>query len=86
MQTQDGPPGWRAEALCAQVDPELFFPEQGFPSHQARAVCGRCPVTTECLDWAMSHHERYGIWGGTTARDRLESGWSAATLDEQGSR
>lgn len=55
MQTQDGPSDWRAEALCAQVDPELFFPEQGFPSHHARAVCARCPVAAECLDWALTH-------------------------------
>lgn len=86
MQTQDGPSDWRAEALCAQVDPELFFPEQGFPSYHARAVCARCPVAAECLDWAISHHERYGIWGGTTARERIESRWSAGTQAERSGR
>lgn len=86
MQTQDGPSDWRAEALCAQVDPELFFPEQGFPSHHARAVCARCPVATECLDWALTHHERHGIWGGTTARQRLTSSGPAVAEDERGER
>ena len=86
MQTQDGPSDWRAEALCAQVDPELFFPEQGFPSHHARAVCARCPVAAECLDWALAHRERYGIWGGTTARERLTSRGPAGTRDERSGR
>jgi WhiB family transcriptional regulator, redox-sensing transcriptional regulator len=86
VQTQDGPSDWRAEALCAQIDPELFFPEQGVSSHDARAVCARCPVAAERLDWALAHHERYGIWGGTTARERLTSREPAGSRDERSGR
>lgn len=55
--------------LCAQTDPEAFSPDKGEPALAALAICRRCPVQTECLDYAQGHDERYGIWGGTTARD-----------------
>lgn len=63
---------WRAQALCAQVDPEIFFPKKGANPAQAKAVCAMCPVRNECLEHALTHIETYGIWGGLTARQRQE--------------
>ena len=68
---------WTERAACrdAGVDPELFFPlsDAGPALRQvaaAKAVCARCPVTTECLTWALRAGEAAGIWGGTTAEER----------------
>jgi WhiB family redox-sensing transcriptional regulator len=64
------PEPWMAEAACAgSTDPDSFFPEKG-ASPEAIAVCGRCPVRTECLGYAVEHDERFGIWGGLSARER----------------
>lgn len=61
---------WTKSALCAQVDPELFFPEKGGSTREAIAVCASCPVQVECLDDALANNERYGIWGGVAERTR----------------
>jgi len=61
---------WRASARCAQDDPELFFPEKGKRSRDARAVCADCPVRAECLKYALAQGRVYGVWGGTTERER----------------
>ena len=61
---------WRHSALCAQDDPELFFPEKGKRSRAARAVCADCPVRKECLSDALTHDRVYGVWGGTTEQER----------------
>jgi WhiB family redox-sensing transcriptional regulator len=52
------------DALCQSVDPELFFPEVGSSSTDAKRVCRRCDVQLECLMWALEHDERHGVWGG----------------------
>ena len=61
---------WQESAVCRSVDPDLFFPEQAGPSHEAKRVCAACPVRIECLAYALAHRDRYGIWGGLTARER----------------
>ncbi|MDB5168599.1 MAG: hypothetical protein JWO55_857 [Candidatus Saccharibacteria bacterium] len=61
---------WQAQALCARVDYELFFPEKGGSARDAKKVCARCPVREQCLDAALSNGESYGIWGGYTERER----------------
>lgn len=61
---------WREDALCAQTDPDEFFPEKGGTSRHAKAVCERCTVAAECLDYALDSQERYGIWGGLSERER----------------
>ena len=60
-----------AEALCAQVDAEMFFPEkQGAHNRAAKRTCLRCDVRTECLDYAVKHKIAWGIWGGKSDRER----------------
>jgi len=61
---------WQVGALCLQVDPEIFFPERGGSSKAARAVCRDCPVKAECLRYALANREQFGIWGGTSERER----------------
>ena len=61
---------WRDSALCAQTDPEEFFPDKGGGTRQAKHVCAACTVRTECLEYALAHDERFGIWGGMSERER----------------
>ena len=61
---------WRVDALCAETDPEAFFPEQGGSTREAKRVCGGCAVRTECLEAALANDERFGIWGGLSERER----------------
>ena len=72
------PMPWTEQALCAQTDPDLWWPEKpgagyvtidGDRMSHAKAICRRCQVQPECLAWALEHHEE-GIWGGTTANER----------------
>jgi WhiB family redox-sensing transcriptional regulator len=63
-------PGWQERALCAQTDPEAFFPEKGGSTREAKRVCGGCEVRAECLGYALEHDERFGIWGGLSERER----------------
>ncbi|NEB70256.1 WhiB family transcriptional regulator [Streptomyces fulvissimus] len=55
---------WRESALCAQTDPEAHFPEAGNSSRNAKKTCGACEVRPECLAYALSSGQRYGVWGG----------------------
>lgn len=64
------PEPWTAEALCAEADPDAWFPEKGQPVAAAKAVCGRCDVRDECLEFALRTREPFGIYGGMTARER----------------
>lgn len=61
---------WANRGLCREVDPDMFFPEKGGSTNDAKGVCRECPVTTECLTYALENHERFGIWGGMSERDR----------------
>lgn len=63
-------PPWADDALCAQTDPEAFYPEQGGSSRDAKRVCLACPLRDDCLTYALAHGERHGIWGGLTAHER----------------
>jgi WhiB family redox-sensing transcriptional regulator len=64
------PPAWTALAACAEVDPELFFPEKGGRTTQAMSVCRSCRVQVECLDYALEHRDDIGFYAGTTPRQR----------------
>ena len=63
-------PGWQERALCAQTDPESFFPEKGGSTRDAKRVCTTCDVQLECLEYALQNDERFGIWGGMSERER----------------
>jgi WhiB family redox-sensing transcriptional regulator len=62
--------GWQERALCAQTDPEAFFPEKGGSTREAKKVCLSCEVRAECLEYALAHYVRVGIWGGLSERAR----------------
>lgn len=64
------PAGWQEKALCAQTDPEAFFPEKGGSTREAKRVCTSCEVRAECLEYALQNDERFGIWGGLSERER----------------
>ncbi|GAA4862133.1 hypothetical protein GCM10023222_12860 [Saccharopolyspora cebuensis] len=61
---------WQERALCAQTDPEAFFPEKGGSTREAKRICAGCEVRAECLEYALAHDERFGIWGGLSERER----------------
>jgi WhiB family redox-sensing transcriptional regulator len=66
----EGELAWQADALCAQTDPEAFFPEKGGSTRDAKKVCSSCTVRSECLEYALENDERFGIWGGLSERER----------------
>ena len=61
---------WQERALCAQTDPEAFFPEKGGSTREAKRICLGCDVKDDCLEYALAHDERFGIWGGLSERER----------------
>lgn len=67
---------WRDDAACLGADPELFYPDKGEDQHTRQVVsvfCNPCPVTAECLAFALDMELsslRFGIWGGTTVVQR----------------
>ncbi|MGH3934606.1 MAG: WhiB family transcriptional regulator [Pseudonocardiaceae bacterium] len=61
---------WQERALCAQTDPEAFFPEKGGSTREAKRICAGCEVRAECLEYALAFDERFGIWGGLSERER----------------
>lgn len=61
---------WQERALCAQTDPEAFFPEKGGSTREAKRICSGCEVRVECLEYALENDERFGIWGGMSERER----------------
>ncbi len=61
---------WQERALCAETDPEAFFPEKGGSTREAKRICLGCEVRDECLEYALAHDERFGIWGGLSERER----------------
>ena len=61
---------WQERALCAQTDPEAFFPEKGGSTREAKRICLGCEVKNSCLESALANDERFGIWGGLSERER----------------
>ena len=66
----DGALAWQSDALCAQTDPEAFFPEKGGSTRDAKRICASCEVKAQCLEYALQNDERFGIWGGLSERER----------------
>lgn len=63
---------WKLSGLCAQTDPEVFFPEKGGSTGEAKRICGGCEVRSECLQYALATGEHFGVWGGLSERERRQ--------------
>jgi WhiB family redox-sensing transcriptional regulator len=61
---------WQDFANCLGVDPDLFFPERGASTKEAKEVCRGCVVREDCLEYALANGEKFGIWGGMSERER----------------
>lgn len=61
---------WQEYANCLGVDPDLFFPERGASTREAKEVCRGCVVRDQCLEFALNNSEKFGIWGGMSERER----------------
>lgn len=62
---------WATYAACAEVEDGMtFYPQNKQEERSALAICGTCAVRDECLDHALRTNERFGIWGGTTEKQR----------------
>ena len=66
----ENPLAWQSDSLCAQTDPEAFFPEKGGSTRDAKKICTSCEVRNRCLEYALENDERFGIWGGLSERER----------------
>lgn len=73
------PEPWVAEALCAETDPDAFFPEKGGSTQEAKRICAACDVAVQCLDYALRTGQEHDIWGGLSRMERRAlSGGAAA--------
>ncbi|MFP5577158.1 MAG: WhiB family transcriptional regulator [Acidimicrobiia bacterium] len=59
-----------AVGACRGADPDVFFPDRGESLEPAKRICGECVVRDECLEHALRNGERFGVWGGTSERER----------------
>ncbi|MER5884785.1 WhiB family transcriptional regulator [Streptomyces sp. NPDC001941] len=66
----DGELSWQEDALCAQAGPEFFFPAPGSSTREAKMLCNACEGRVACLEYAMAHDERFGVWGGLSEKER----------------
>ncbi|MCX3058594.1 WhiB family transcriptional regulator [Streptomyces beihaiensis] len=63
-------PSWKEQALCAQTGADFFFPEPGSSVRDAKRICLMCDIRTDCLEYALTHDERFGVWGGLSEKER----------------
>jgi WhiB family redox-sensing transcriptional regulator len=68
--TTTRPATFWAEGNCRDLPADWFHPDRGESTGEARAVCAACPVRPDCLQWAITNGERFGVWGGTSERER----------------
>lgn len=90
-------PDWHTWALCGGMSFAAFF---GAASDErptmkrsevayARSICAGCPVKRDCLDWALDNGEAFGVWGGTSGRQRgrmraqMKAGLTQETIVEE---
>ncbi len=82
--------GWREDAECRDLDPNLFFPVgvTGPAVDQiaaAKGICAACPVQHNCLEFAITTNQEFGVWGGTSEDERrvLRRKWRAQVRAER---
>lgn len=63
-------PEWYRDAVCAQTDPDAFYPDRGGSNRDAKRICLSCPVREQCLTYALDNDEEFGVWGGTSFAER----------------
>ena len=61
---------WVLAAACATADPGIFFPDNGSPDDEAKRICGRCPVRSDCLEYSLRTGPHWGVWGGLNEVER----------------
>ncbi len=61
---------WAVFAACREVGDVNFFPQSKAEERAAIEICTMCPVREDCLEHALATNERFGIWGGTTDKER----------------
>jgi WhiB family redox-sensing transcriptional regulator len=76
---------WREHSACADLDTNIFFPigvtGPAIPQIEAaKAICAQCPVRAECLEFAVTTNQEFGVWGGLTEDERrvVRRRWRAA--------
>ncbi len=82
---------WQNDALCAQTDPDAFFPEKGGSSRDAKRICVECDVQQQCLVYALVNEEHFGILGGLSEQERrklrkselVKSGYDYETVAQE---
>jgi WhiB family transcriptional regulator, redox-sensing transcriptional regulator len=74
-------PEWQNRANCKGTDPDEFFPDAGGSGTQAKRICRRCEVTTECLNAAIERDEKFGVFGGMTRNERKRYAKRAARME-----
>ncbi len=66
----DGATSWMMQGNCRLYPPKVFFPSDGVGVDKARKICAGCPVTEQCLEYALDHRIDHGVWGGCSERER----------------
>lgn len=61
---------WMEEGKCREVAPAIFFPSDGLGVQKAQRICATCPVSSECLEYALVNRIDHGVWGGCSERER----------------
>lgn len=79
---------WMADGRCVDANPDDFFPEDGRSTRRAKKLCEQCPVTDDCLAFALnlSSHEDFGVWGGTSELERRKIRAGELTVEEARAR
>lgn len=74
---------WMSDGLCAQTDPEAFYPDEHGSVEAAKAVCAACPVLAQCGAYALETKQRFGVWGGMSAYERQKIRAGARRVDTE---
>jgi WhiB family redox-sensing transcriptional regulator len=61
---------WMRQGRCKDMDPTIFFPNDGVGVQVAQRICAECTVRQECLEYALVNRVDHGVWGGASERER----------------